>query len=105
MGNAIAGGISIKDTLYWNGDFKIIIDLIKKGKLNKNNIRFFLGYSGWEKTQLEQEFNKKSWEIFDFNLMSDIFKSNPSKMWKKCLDTIGGDYLIWSNSPDNPQMN
>ena len=21
------------------------------------------------------------------------------------LDTIGGDYLIWSNSPDNPQMN
>ena len=54
---------------------------------------------------LEQEFKEKSWELFDFNPPSDIFKSNPSKMWKKCLETIGGDYLIWSNSPNNPQMN
>ena len=105
MGKAISGSISIKDSLYWNGDFNIIIDLIKKGKIDNNNIRFFLGYSGWEKTQLEQEFKEKSWELFDFKPTSDIFKSNPSKMWKRCLDTIGGDYLIWSNSPNNPQMN
>ncbi len=105
IGNSISGSISIKDSLYWNGDFNIIIDLIKKEKINNNNIRFFLGYSGWEKAQLEQEFKEKSWELFDFDPTSDILKSNPSKMWKECLDTIGGDYLIWSNSPSNPQMN
>ena len=105
MGKEISGSILIKDSLFWNGNFNIIIDHIKKGKIKNNNIRFFLGYSGWEKTQLEQEFNQKSWELFDFNPTSDIFKSNPSNMWKKCLNTIGGDYLVWSNSPDNPQMN
>lgn len=105
MGKMISGSISIKDSLYWNGDFDSVIDLIKKGEIDKNNIRFFLGYSGWEKAQLEKEFQEKSWELFDFKPPSDLFKRDPSKMWKYCLDAIGGDYLIWSNSPNNPQMN
>ena len=67
--------------LFWNGNFNIIIDHIKKGKLKMIIFASFLDTAAG-KTQLEQEFNQKSWELFDFNPNSDIFKSNPSNMGK-----------------------
>ena len=36
-------------------DFDKTIIEINKGNIKKNNIRFFLGYSGWEINQLEDE--------------------------------------------------
>ena len=35
MGKDISGSILIKDSLFWNGNFNIIIDHIKKGKNKK----------------------------------------------------------------------
>jgi putative AlgH/UPF0301 family transcriptional regulator len=34
-----------------------------KRKKNKNNIRFFLGYTGWEENQLQLEMISNSWIV------------------------------------------
>ncbi len=43
----LPNSIEISNGIYWGGDFETTKNLINEGKINKNNIRFFLGYSGW----------------------------------------------------------
>ena len=59
----IKNSIEIKENLYWGGNFEHVVELINKKKIKKNNIKFFLGYSGWNKDQLLNELETKSWII------------------------------------------
>ena len=51
----IPNSVEISNGIYWGGDFESVKELINQRKINKNNIRFFLGYTGWEEDQLESE--------------------------------------------------
>jgi putative transcriptional regulator len=53
----------ISNGIYWGGDFESTKALINNGKINKNNIRFFLGYTGWEENQLQLEMISNSWML------------------------------------------
>ena len=64
----IPDSIEISYGLYWGGNFETTKELINAGKLSKQNIRFFLGYSGWETNQLEEELNDNSWIILENEL-------------------------------------
>jgi len=44
----IPNSIEISKGLYWGGNFEKVTELIQNDKLNSDDIRFFLGYSGWE---------------------------------------------------------
>ena len=105
LGKQVPKSIAIGKTLYWNGDFKVVNQLLKSGKLNNDNIRFFLGYSGWTADQLESELKEKSWEPFDLNAPVELLKMDTESMWRDCMTTLGGDYLLWSNTPENPRAN
>ena len=51
----IPNSIEISNGIYWGGEYETTKKLINNGKITKNNIRFFLGYTGWEEDQLETE--------------------------------------------------
>ena len=87
------------------GDFKTVIAQINNGTLTKNEIRFFLGYSGWTKAQLEDEISLKSWRVVDDITNNTWLKKNATNLWKEHMKAIGGNYLIWSNAPKNPNWN
>ena len=105
LGDKISNSKLISDQLYWNGDFSSIKNLLNKGKLNESNIRFFLGYSGWTKGQLEEEIRIKSWEPFEIKSALELMKMPCKEMWRDCMSALGGDYLLWSNTPENPGSN
>ena len=94
----------ISDNIYWAGDFNIVKDLLNEGKINKNQIRFFLGYSGWSNNQLREELAQTSW-IVKKNTVKNLFSINTLSFWKKELLKIGGDYKIWANAPKDPKLN
>ena len=97
--------MSICKNLNWGGDFDEIVKLINDDKISKEDIKFFLGYSGWNPNQLKNEMKDKNWEIFK-NIDQDLVLSNETEgIWKNYLNSIGGEYLIWSNSPENPNHN
>ena len=105
LGDKISNSKLISNELYWNGDFSSIQNLLNKGKLNESNIRFFLGYSGWTKGQLEEEIRIKSWEPFEIKSALELMKMPSKEMWRDCMSALGGDYLLWSNTPENPGSN
>ena len=79
--------------------------IINNGKINKSNIRFFLGYTGWDEDQLETEMAESSWIITQNNYENKIIGKSPSHFWKDQIKGLGGDYLIWVNAPENPTLN
>ena len=57
----IPGSIEVMKGIYWGGDFEMIVSMLKKGTITKNKIRFYIGYSGWGNSQLDEELKEKSW--------------------------------------------
>ena len=51
----IPESIKVDNGIFWGGNFESLKKLLSDGSLNKNDIRFFLGYSGWESAQLAGE--------------------------------------------------
>ncbi len=96
--------ISIKGKISWGGNFNKLKQLLNSNLLNENDIRFFLGYSGWTKDQLLNEIDDNSWFISE-NDSEDIFSENEEMFWRKKLLQKGGDYKLWVNAPSDISQN
>jgi len=101
----IPNSVEISNGIYWGGDFESTKGLINNGKIKKENIRFFLGYTGWEVDQLENEMKANSWIITKNNYENKIIGKSTAHFWKEQIIELGGEYLIWSNAPENPYLN
>lgn len=101
----IPNSIEISNGIFWGGDFELTKSLINEGKINKEDVRFFLGYTGWSANQLESELQSNSWIIAMNNYKSSILGKSSSQFWKEKIIELGGEYLIWSNAPENPILN
>jgi len=101
----IPNSIEISDGIYWGGDFDSVTDLINRGELKTNDIRFFLGYTGWETKQLMDELLANTWIVAENIYSKSIIEKNDIAFWKEKMLELGGEYSIWSNAPENPSYN
>lgn len=90
--------------VYWGADFDALRPLIETGSLGPNDVRFFLGYSGWEANQLEGELKMKTWFVSD-STPQFAFAESPENLWKEVLQSMGDRYRIISLYPEDPSMN
>jgi len=104
LGDIIPDSIKVKENIYWGGDFNVIKKLIKSKTLNKDNIRFFLGYSGWYPGQLENELSENAWVIAEIDADEIMQPMNQNK-WKTTLKKLGKKYRMWAEFPENPELN
>jgi putative transcriptional regulator len=104
LGDIIPNSIKVVNNIYWGGDFDAVKDLVKSGRLNVTNIRFFLGYSGWQSNQLEEELTENAWIVSDL-VPDEIMVPMNKYHWNKTLIKMGNKYRMWANFPENPQMN
>ena len=90
--------------LYWGGDLDYIYNLIRIGSSDKENIKFFSGYSGWERDQLHEEIKYNAWVIKnpDINI---CMQQSDHNLWNKIVKFNKSEYYIWSNMPKDPNMN
>ncbi|MFZ0490280.1 MAG: YqgE/AlgH family protein [Salegentibacter sp.] len=100
----IPESIEIANGIYWGGNFEAVQQLIEKKMINDKQIRFFLGYSGWDANQLAEELNSHSW-IVTANEDNDIIERPYNSFWKDKMLQLGGEYVLWSNAPENPTYN
>jgi putative transcriptional regulator len=100
----VTGGVEVIDGIFWGGDFEDVLSLLKENKIGKNDIRFFLGYSGWSEGQLSGELEEKSWITREAK-KSFVFNMNTQQIWKTALKDLGGEYSQMINYPIDPQLN
>ncbi len=100
----IPGSIQVSKDIYWGGNFESLKTLLLENKIKSTEIRFFLGYSGWEKTQLEEELSNNSWFVSE-NDFENILSADNKTLWKNKLMQKGGEYKIWANAPSDINLN
>ena len=101
----IENSIEISDGIYCGGDFDRTVSLINNKEITEHDIRFFLGYSGWSSLQLDQELSSKSWIVVKNEYESSLIQKSSVAFWKEKMIELGGNYLLWSNAPENPNLN
>jgi putative transcriptional regulator len=100
----IPSSLKIIDGLYWGGDLEEIKEMLLSGRLNENEIRFFIGYSGWSPDQLDREIMEKSW-VLSHTTVEEVINPHPQQLWPDYLKSMGSDYAIWANFPADPTYN
>lgn len=103
LGEAIPESVPLIDNLWWGGDFEHLRKLVAEGFVSENQVRFFLGYSGWDSQQLERELVENSWLVADLN--AETIMNSEQNIWKQTLDGLGSKYRLWSEFPENPTLN
>lgn len=102
-GALIPDSVEVFPGMYWGGKINAIKELLATGLLKEDEIKFFLGYSGWGKDQLLVELHEKSWILAEPTL--NLLSTDPKTLWKELILGLGGDYLLWANAPIDPILN
>lgn len=100
----IPESIEVANGIFWGGNFDSLKLLLDNNLIEKSEIRFFLGYSGWGKNQLTDELNINSWFISE-NDIDNIFSEQNNTLWRNKILQKGGDYKLWANAPSDIQLN
>ena len=98
------GSKEIMPGVYWGGELNALRDQIRSKKISPNEIRFFVGYSGWGEGQLDSEIKKDSWYLTKASSKYTFFRDSRN-LWRKIFQSMGKDYEILTNFPDDPRLN
>ncbi len=105
LGDKIQNSALVENGIYIGGDFQELTALIKEDNAIMNEVRFFIGYSGWAADQLESEIKNNTWIVSDNNAENILFESQAKQTWKRYLRDLGGKYKIIATFPLDPNNN
>jgi putative transcriptional regulator len=104
LGEKLKGAKEIVQGIWWGGDYDQLKFLIDTRQIRPDQIRFYAGYSGWEPKQLEGELKEKAWLVSNANKKFTFF-DNAKSLWSQVLRSMGNEYAILANFPEDPNLN
>jgi putative transcriptional regulator len=104
LGDQLENSIPITPTLYTGGDFEQLKGLIERGEIKQNQIRFFVGYSGWSENQLQEELNENSWFVAE-GFEGLLMETANDDLWADIVKSLGKEYEHLANYPQDPNLN
>lgn len=104
IGEMIPDSHKIMGGLYWSGNVNALKAMIKNDLIKSHEVRFYIGYAGWDGGQLQKELKANTWLVAKFG-SKEILTTNPKTMWKSFVDKMGKRYSLWSKFPVNPSEN
>ena len=100
----IDDSVEVMDGLYWSGDFEQVKQAVNLGTLKNEDIRFFIGYSGWSEGQLASELEAKSWIVARTDT-AFLFDTPADQFWRGILKRMGGEFKAIAHYPVDPRLN
>lgn len=98
-------GIPLGDGIYWGGNFETLKVLINQNAIQEHEIKFFIGYSGWDNKQLMKELAENSWMVSNTFNPAMLFENDEENLWKEVIVNLGPKYAHVANFPINPSWN
>ena len=99
----VDGSKEVDENIRVGGDFEQVKMFLNLEKISPSDIRFFIGYAGWGKDQLQDEFKNESWLVGEFKWK--YLDYSPDEMWKKVLRDLGTGFEEFVNYPIDPRLN
>ncbi len=104
LGPLVPESVEVLPGLWWGGSFDALRLLAESEMLHSQNVRFFIGYSGWHDGQLAGEIERQHWIVTRTDCQS-VMAEDVDKIWQKALRDLGDKYRAWGNFPENPNLN
>ncbi len=104
-GDIIEDSVNIIGDLYWGGNFAQAQDYLIQGIIQATDVKFFIGYAGWDESQLDDELNTDSWIVSNLINTDEALKTTTKNLWKENIDKFGSRYKNWVNFPADPSDN
>jgi putative transcriptional regulator len=104
VGEMIPDSHKISDGLYWSGNINVLKSMIKMDLIKPHEVRFYVGYAGWDGGQLRNELKANTWLVGKFS-SKQLLTTMPGKMWKSFVRQMGKRYMLWDKFPVNPSEN
>jgi putative transcriptional regulator len=90
--------------VYLGSNLETLESLYSSLENPEQDIRFYLGYSGWSGGQLDDEMEQNSWLVQRANEQF-IFLDSENLIWPKAVNSLGKKYQYLAKAPVNPQWN
>lgn len=100
----VMGGVEIMPGIFWGGSYNDLIRVIENNTLSADQLRLFIGYSGWGSGQLEEELKEGAWLVADTGA-DLIFDTESTRVWQDSIRSLGNAFAYMANMPLHPQLN
>lgn len=100
VGDLLDDSLQVSKGVWWGGDFDKLKALITTDLIKPENIRFFVGYSGWSSGQLGEEMETGSWMTAPMDA-NYLFKTKPQDMWSQVMYNKGNRYEVLADMPEH----
>lgn len=104
LGSKLSNSIEISEGVYWGGNFFELSILIENRELDENDIRFYIGYSGWSAHQIETEIERDKWFVQSAEYKS-IISAHSDDLWGDELIKINAGFKAFSDFNFDPSLN
>ncbi|WDF70185.1 YqgE/AlgH family protein [Sphingobacterium oryzagri] len=101
----IEGGLPLIDDVYFGGDFKQVVFMINENLIQPEQIKFFIGYAGWNVGQLADEIKQNNWAVHNRFPSDLLLLQDGEALWKEALISLGPKYAHVANFPKSPDLN
>jgi putative transcriptional regulator len=102
FGDKIHDSTPVNDSISIGGNFEQIKEELSKDQENHSKIRFFLGYSGWDKLQLSREMSENSWIVASNITTDELLSIHQKDFWQYCIEKQGERFKTIAKFPINP---
>lgn len=97
--------VKVVEGIHWGMDFEGLMEKINTGQVSEQDIKFFVGYSGWSPGQLLEELKEKTWIVCKCANQDLVFDTDPEDLWSVVLKNMGGKFKVMANYPRDPRLN
>jgi putative transcriptional regulator len=104
VGDLLPNSRNICQGIWWGMDFDALRLLVEQDLVSPNNIRFFVGYSGWSEHQLHEEMEQGTWVLTEMH-PNYMFKESAESLWQRALEHKGKNFAIIADIPDGMSLN
>lgn len=101
----LTGSILITENFYLGGDFQELVEKVETGVYPSEEVRFFIGYTGWDEGQLQAEIEEKTWIVTKPPVDFSVYRTKDEHLWEILLKSMGGKYKQMASFPINPNEN
>jgi putative transcriptional regulator len=104
LGDQIEDSLEILPGVFMGGNFETLRKKLFSGEVDKNQVRFFVGYSGWSPDQLQAEIKANSWFVTNID-RETVMDTDIEDLWKVIMKKLGKKGELISKMPEDPNLN
>ncbi len=97
--------IEVMPGLYIGGDYGQVLEYVNEGYPTEGHLRFYVGYSGWEPGQLDEEVKNNVWAGAGNTDPRQLLTGCDDPFWHRTVKSMGERYRGWQFHPMNLSAN